>query len=70
MKQKNNDTPSLITEDEKYINDQVSIANTFNNFYTSVAKIVHSRIKFSNKSFGNFLSSEMNDSFIITSIYK
>ena len=70
MKQKNNDTPSLITEDEKYINDQVSIANTFNNFYTSVAEIVHSRIKFSNKSFRNFLSSEINDSFIITSIYK
>ena len=57
MKQKNNDTPSLITKDEKYINDPVSIANTFNNFFTSVAEIVHSKIKFSNKSFRNFLSS-------------
>ena len=67
MKQKNNDTPSLITKDEKYINDPVSIANTFNNFFTSVAEIVHSKIKFSNKSFKNFLSSEINDSFKITS---
>ena len=33
MKQKNNDTPSLIIKDEKYINDPVSIANTFNNFF-------------------------------------
>ena len=33
MKQKNNDTPSLITKDEKYINDPVSIANTFNYFF-------------------------------------
>ena len=28
MKQKINDTPSLITKDEKYINDPVSIAYT------------------------------------------
>ena len=34
MKQKNNDTPLLITKNEKYINDLVSIANTFNNFFT------------------------------------
>ena len=33
MKQKNNGTPSLITKDEKYINDPVSIANNFNNFF-------------------------------------
>ena len=32
MKQKNNGTLSLITKDRKYINDPVSIANTFNNF--------------------------------------
>ena len=70
MKQKNNDTPSLITKDEKYINDPVSIANTFNNFFTSVAKIVHSKIKFSHKSFKKFLSSEITDSFIITSTNK
>ena len=33
VKQKNNDAPSLITKDEKYINDPVSIANTFNYFF-------------------------------------
>ena len=70
MKQKNNDTPSLITKDEKYINDPVSVANAFNNFFTSVAEIVHSKIKFSNKSFRKLLSSEINDSFIITSANK
>ena len=67
MKQENNNTLWLITKDEKYINDPVSVADTFNNFFTSVAEIVHSKIKFSNKSFRNFLSSEINDSFIITS---
>ena len=70
MKQKNKDTPSLITKDEKYVNDPVSIANTFNKFFTSVAEIVHSKIKFSNKSFKKFLSSEINDSFLITSTNK
>ena len=29
---KNNDRPLLITKDEKYINDPVSVADTFNNF--------------------------------------
>ena len=50
--------------------DPVWIANTFNNFFTSVAEIVHSKIKFSNKSFKKFLSSEINDSFLITSTNK
>ena len=70
MKQKNNDTPSLITKNEKYINDPVSIANTFNNFFTSFAEVVHSKIKFSNKSLKKSLSSEINDSFLITSTNK
>ena len=46
---------------------QSQIANTFNNSFTFVAESVHSKIKFSNKSFKNFLSSEINDSFSITS---
>ena len=33
VKQRNNDTPSLISKDEKYIDNPVSIANTFNNFF-------------------------------------
>ena len=70
MKQKNNDTPLLITNDEKHINDPVSIANAINNFFTSVAETVHLKIEFSSKSFRNFLSSEINDSFIVTSTNK
>ena len=70
MEQRNNDAPSLFTKDETYINDPVSIANTFNDFFTSVAEIVHSKVKFSNKSFRNFLQSEINDFFIITSTNK
>ena len=49
MKQKYNEKPSLITKDKKYINDTVSIANTFNNLSTSVTKTVHSKFKFLNK---------------------
>ena len=70
MKQKYNEKPSLITKDKKYINDTVSIANTFNNLFTSATKTVHSKFKFLNKSFRNFLSSEINYSFIITSTNK
>ena len=52
MNQKNNETPYLITKDEKHINDPVSITRTFNNFFTFIAKTVHSKIKLSNKSSG------------------
>ena len=40
MKQKNNDIPSIIRNDERYIKDPIAIANTFNNFFTSIAKTV------------------------------
>ena len=66
---KNNDTPSLITKDENYINDPVSIANTFNNFfYLCCWNCLFKNQTF--KSFKNFLSSEINDSFLITSANK
>ena len=70
MKYKNNDTPSIIRNDEKYINDLITIVNTFNNFFTSIAETVQSKINFSNKSFRRFLSTETNDSFIITATNK
>ena len=66
MKQKSNGTTSLITKDEKDINDPVLIINSFNKFFTSFAEIFHSKINFSNKSDRSFLLSEINDSFIIT----
>ena len=66
MKQRNSDTSSLITKDEKYTNDPFSMANSFNKLFISVAEIVYAKIKFSNKSFRNFLSSEINGSFRIT----
>ena len=46
MRQKNNDTPSLITKNEKYIIDPVSIANTFKNFFNSVAEILTQKSNF------------------------
>ena len=66
VKHKNNDTPSIIRNNEKYINDPIAIANTFNNFFTSIAETVQSKVKFSNKSFRTFLSTKNNDSFVIT----
>ena len=66
MKHKSNETPSIIRNDEKYINDPVAITNTDNNFFTSIAETVQSKSKLSNKSFRRFLSTKNNDSFIIT----
>ena len=66
MKHKNNETPTIIRNDEKYINDPIAIANTFNNFFTSIAETVQSK----NKCFRSFLSTKNNDSFIITAANK
>ena len=51
IKEKSNDTSSLIKHDQKLINDPITVANTFNNFLTSIAEIVQSKIKFQNKFF-------------------
>ena len=53
MKLKNNDTPSIIRNDGKH-NDPIASSNTFNNFFTSIAETVQSKIKFSNKSLEAF----------------
>ena len=65
MKLKNNDTLSIIRNDEKYIKGLIASANIFSNFFTSIAEAVQSKIKFLNKSFRSFLSTKSNDSFII-----
>ena len=65
MKHKNNDLPSIIRNNEKYINGPITIATTFNNFFTSIAGTVQSKIKFSNKSVRSLLSSKNNNTFII-----
>ena len=70
MKHKNSDTASIIRNDGKYINDPITITNTFNNFFTSIAEIVQSKINFSSKSFRSFLSTKNNNSFIITATDK
>ena len=44
-----------------------SIANIFNNIFHSVAPAIQSKIKFSYKSFSNYLPSKNYDSFSITS---
>ena len=73
VKRKNNGTPSIISiirNYEKYMNDRIAIANTFNKSFPLVAENVQSKIKFPNKSFRNFLSTKNNDSFIINNTNK
>ena len=70
VKHKNNDTLSIIRNGEKYVNDPIAITNTFNNFSTSIAGTVQSKIKFSNKFFRSFLSTKNNDFFIINATDK
>ena len=67
---KSNGIPYIIRNNEKYINDPTTIANTFKNFFTSIAETVQSKINVSNKSSRGVLSTKNNDSFIITTTNK
>ena len=64
------DTSSIIRNYEKHINDSIAIANTFNDFFTSIAETVQSKTKFSHKFFRSFFSTKNNDSVIITATNK
>ena len=46
MKHKNNDTPSIIRNDEKYINDRIAIANTFSNFSHQLLRLFSQKSSF------------------------
>ena len=70
IKNKNNDTPSIIRNDGKYINDPITNPNSFNNFFTSIADAVQSKIRFLSKSFRSLISTNPSDSFIITATDK
>ena len=68
MKQKNNDTPSLITKDENTLMIQSQLLILLITFLPFT--FWFSKIKFSNKSLKKSLSSEINDYFLINSTNK
>ena len=50
----NNDSPTSIIHEGNFIADRLSIANAFNDFVSTVAQKMQSKIKFSSKSFSDF----------------
>ena len=69
MKNKNNnDSPTSIIHEENFIADPLSIANVFNGFFSAVAQKVQSKIKFSRKSFSDFLPPNIHESIILIQI--
>ena len=69
MKNKNNnDSPTSIIHEENFIADPLSIANVFNDFFSTVAQKVQSKIKFSRKSFSDFLPPNIHESIILSQI--
>ena len=66
MKSKNSDIPSSILNNGKCITESTTFANIFNDFFHSVATAIQSKIKFSCKSFNDYLFSKNYDSFTIT----
>ena len=56
MKSKsNNDEPTSIIHEGNFIADPLSIANVFNDFFSTVTQKLQSKITFSSKSFSDIL---------------
>ena len=69
MKNKsNNDSPTPIIHEGNFIVDPLSIANAFNDFFSTVAQKVQAKIKFSSKSFSDFLPINIHESIILSQI--
>ena len=66
MNDKNNEVPKIIKSNESYLTDPLDIANTFNDFFSSVASKIQSKISFSYKSFSDFLPAHISNSFFIS----
>ena len=66
IKGKNSDIPSPFLNNGKYITESTTIANIFNDFCHSAPPAIHSKMKFSCKSFNDYLPSKNYDSFTIT----
>ena len=58
MKSKNSDIPSSILNNGKCITESTTFANIFNDFFHSVAPAIQWKIKFSCKSFNEYLPSK------------
>ena len=58
MKSKNNDITSSILNNGKCITESTAIAKIFNEFFHSAAPGIQSKIKFSCKSFNDYLPSK------------
>ena len=66
MKSKNNDIPSSILNNGKFITESTTIPNILNDFFHSVAPTIQSKTKFSCKPFNQYLPSKNYASFTIT----
>ena len=55
LQKTSNDSPKIISREDHTVTDPRTIANTFNNFFCSVASGVQSEVPFSYKTFFEYL---------------
>ena len=65
LKQSPKSNIHLLSHNSETITDPKNIANLFNYYFSTIAKKTNAKIKFSNKSFTDFLHHPINDSFFI-----
>ena len=56
-----NSPPNLLTHNSETITDPKNIANIFNDYFSTIAGKTKTKIKFSNKSFTDFLHHPIDD---------
>ena len=65
LKCKDSDIPKIIKDKDTFLTAPKDIANSFNNFFCSVAPNIQSKINLGYKSFNHFLKNPCNEAFFI-----
>ena len=65
MKCKDSEIPKIIKDKDTFLTAPKDIANSFNNFFCSVAPNIQSKINLAYKSFNHFLKNPCSESFFI-----
>ena len=66
LKNKSNEVPKIIKDNGNYLSNPTDIANVFNDFFSSVASKIQSKINYAHKSFYDFLPPPASGSFFIS----
>ena len=70
MKSSFSNTPTLLTFQNENIDNAERIANTFNNYFSTIGEKTQARIRYPYKKYTDYLSNENSDTFFLSTTNK